>query len=278
MPEAINTTMSLWYQPAILGWLVQLLLIVLIALSFRTMPQWSFTLLFKWAVEKIHDFLQEILGTHEKKWILSFLTSIFFVVLIANLLGLVGDIVWSFVSISDSYAQSIGLAQGENMFGAFSWDKNATTALSLIIVLLSLVIQLFHIGPIKFFSEYFPIMGKWYLSVDRGQKSAIVYYPMLVVVKLFDIIISLFIGVLDIIGIFAKIISVSFRLFGNMFSGTILLGILTTATIWLSQSIGGLDFPFLFPIILWIQSLLVALVQAFVVTLLGAIFIKVAKA
>jgi F0F1-type ATP synthase membrane subunit a len=33
------------------------------------------------------------------------------------------------------------------------------------------------------------------------------------IVKLFDIIISLFLGILEIIGLFAKIISLSFRLF-----------------------------------------------------------------
>ena len=62
-----------------------------------------------------------------------------------------------------------------------------------------------------------------------------------------------------------------------MLAGTILLGILTAASIGLSQQIASVDFPFLLPLILWIQGLLVALVQAFVVTLLGSIYIKVAK-
>ena len=56
--------------------------------------------------------------------------------------------------------------------------------------------------------------------------SKIVYYPLWLFTKLFDILISLFVGVLDIIGNFAKVISLSFRLTGNMMSGTILLGML----------------------------------------------------
>jgi F0F1-type ATP synthase membrane subunit a len=47
---------------------------------------------------------------------------------------------------------------------------------------------------------------------------AVVYYPVWFLVKLADIAISLFVGALDIIGILAKIISLSARLFGNMLS------------------------------------------------------------
>ena len=54
----------------------------------------------------------------------------------------------------------------------------------------------------------------------------LVYYPLWLFTKLFDILISLFVGALDIIGNFAKVISLSFRLTGNMMSGTILLGML----------------------------------------------------
>ena len=53
-----------------------------------------------------------------------------------------------------------------------------------------------------------------------------VYYPMRVIIKIFDIIISLFVGFLDIIGVAAKIISLSFRLFGNMMSGSMLFAML----------------------------------------------------
>ncbi|MDF1682308.1 MAG: F0F1 ATP synthase subunit A [Patescibacteria group bacterium] len=43
--------------------------------------------------------------------------------------------------------------------------------------------------------------------------------PLFIIIKFFDIVISLFLGLLEIVGHFAKIISLSFRLFGNVTSG-----------------------------------------------------------
>jgi F-type H+-transporting ATPase subunit a len=47
-------------------------------------------------------------------------------------------------------------------------------------------------------------------------------------VKVFDIVISLFIGFLDIVGTIAKVISLAFRLYGNMMAGSILLSVIVT--------------------------------------------------
>jgi F-type H+-transporting ATPase subunit a len=47
-------------------------------------------------------------------------------------------------------------------------------------------------------------------------------------VKAFDSVISLFIGFLDVIGTFAKVISLAFRLYGNMMAGSILLSVIVT--------------------------------------------------
>lgn len=106
--------------------------------------------------------------------------------------------------------------------------------------------------------------------------SKAVYYPLRLFAKLFDIIISLFVGALDIIGNFAKVISLSFRLTGNMMSGTILLGMLVTGLKALTSSLTGAEFPILFPLLIVLQGILVAVIQAFVFALLTAIFIKVA--
>jgi F0F1-type ATP synthase membrane subunit a len=52
---------------------------------------------------------------------------------------------------------------------------------------------------------------------------------------------------------------------------------LFAAVIGLSQSLLSIDFPIIGPIILYLQEILVALIQALVFPLLIAIFIKVAK-
>lgn len=75
--------------------------------------------------------------------------------------------------------------------------------------------------------------------------------------------INLFIGILEIISEITKIISLSFRLFGNIFAGEIVL--LTTAGI----------FAFLFPIPFLLLEVIVGLVQALVFGMLTMTFMAV---
>jgi F0F1-type ATP synthase membrane subunit a len=129
----------------------------------------------------------------------------------------------------------------------------------------------------NFIYEYVPFRWKWIITIEKGELHPAVFYPAWVVIKAFDIVISLFVWFLDIIGIFAKVISLAFRLFGNMLSGTALL---TVLVVWLggaTQWRFGFEFPILGPIILFVQGLLVASIQAFVFPLLIAIFVKVAR-
>lgn len=56
------------------------------------------------------------------------------------------------------------------------------------------------------------------MTVERKKMKAYVYYPLTTLAKVFDIVVSLFLGFLNIVGLFAKVISLSFRLFGNMTS------------------------------------------------------------
>ena len=83
---------------------------------------------------------------------------------------------------------------------------------------------LFKIG--NFIYEYIPLWGKDIITIEKGSMHPALFYPAWIVIKAFDIVISLFVGFLDIIGIAAKVISLAFRLFGNMLSGTALLTVL----------------------------------------------------
>lgn len=75
--------------------------------------------------------------------------------------------------------------------------------------------------------------------------------------------INLFIGVLEIISEITKVISLSFRLFGNIFAGEVVL--LTTAGI----------FAFLFPVPFLLLEIIVGLVQALVFGMLTMTFMAV---
>ncbi len=75
--------------------------------------------------------------------------------------------------------------------------------------------------------------------------------------------IFLFVGILEIISEITKIISLSFRLFGNIFAGEVVL-----ATI---SSLG----PFIFPVPFMMLEIIVGLVQALVFSMLTMVFMSV---
>lgn len=68
-------------------------------------------------------------------------------------------------------------------------------------------------------------------------------------------------GLMDIIGELAKILSLSFRLFGNVFAGEVLLGVITALV------------PFFIPFPFFALTLFSSIIQAFVFSILSAVFI-----
>ena len=224
----------------------------------------NFILLFEMMFEKIYDFFIEIIGEHQKYWVKSFVIWMFFVILFSNLMGTLLDFV------------GIAFPGLEEWIIAPTTDANFNIAMAIVSVLLILYLQMKHLWVGKFFYEYIPLFWKNIITIEKGTMSKIVYYPLWLFTKLFDILISLFVGALDIIGNFAKVISLSFRLTGNMMSGTILLGMLVMGLKALTSSMIWFEFPIIFPLIIILQGVLVAVIQAFVFALLTAIFIKVA--
>ena len=224
----------------------------------------NFILLFEMVFEKIYDFFIEIIGEGQKYWVKSFVIGMFFVILFSNLMGTAID------------AIAISVPQLSEWIAAPTTDANFNIAMAVLSVLLVLYLQMRHLGVGKFFYEYVPLLGKGIITIEKGNMSKWVYYPVWLIAKLFDILISLFVGALDIIGNFAKVISLSFRLTGNMMSGTILLGMLVMGLKGLTSAMTGFEFPVLFPLLIVLQGVLVAVIQAFVFALLTAIFIKVA--
>ncbi|AHB41091.1 hypothetical protein P148_SR1C00001G0284 [candidate division SR1 bacterium RAAC1_SR1_1] len=248
-----------------IGVLAEIFIIGIFIALFHFKKKSKISIIFELLYEEIYKVFEEILGEHEKKRVKSTIVSLFFVVFISNFMGL--------------FVDSFALARPtlEHYITIPTSDKNFDVALAIFSVVFVLFMQAKKHGFIHFVHEYIPITGKKIIDVEKGTMNPFVYYPMKVVVKLFDIIISLFIGILDIIGNLAKLISLSHRLWGNMLAGTILLGMLVAGTNGLSQLIAKVDFPFLLPIILLVQGLLVAVVQAFVISLLTAIFVKIVQ-
>jgi F-type H+-transporting ATPase subunit a len=74
--------------------------------------------------------------------------------------------------------------------------------------------------------------------------------------------INAFVGLLELMGEFARIVSFSFRLFGNVFAGEVLLMVIAFLI------------PYLVPLPFFFLELFVGLIQALVFTMLALVFIK----
>jgi len=242
---------------------VILLIIVVYNHAKKSTNKSKTAIIFWYFFEVMYWFFEEILWEKMKSWIKSYVVNLFFVILIANFIWLTMD----FLIFPFPYLEWKIVNPSSNITFNF--------AIAVVSVLITLFIQAKHLWWFRFIHEYIPIFGKDVIPIERGNLPAIAYYPIKAIAKIFDIWISLFLWMLDIIWTIAKVISLSFRLYGNMISWSILLWLLVP---WLASMTAGflkwLELPIWLPIILYIQWLLVAFIQAFVFSLLISIFIK----
>jgi len=247
--------------------------IVIIALTLKYTPKSYVSIGFDLLYEKVYEFYESILGKTSKKWIKTYIVILFFVIFIANMFGVILEILAPIFGMNDSWKFIL-----EHYIKSPSSDLNFNLALASVSILILVYVQFSFAGTKGFLYDYFPIFGKWYITLERGKMKSYIYYPLSAVMKFFDIVVSLFLGVLEMVGLFAKVISLSFRLFGNMTSGTVLLGTLVVAMSAMSEEltmfIGWWKLPIVIPVIIYLQEILVACIQAMVFPLLVAIFIK----
>jgi F-type H+-transporting ATPase subunit a len=128
------------------------------------------------------------------------------------------------------------------LFRAANADLNTTFALALIAVV---AIQLYAVQRLGFFGH----VGK-FINVTHGP-------------------IHFFVGLLELVGEFAKVLSFSFRLFGNVFAGEVLLVIMMSL---LPSLVSAAALPF------FLLEYFVGFIQALVFAMLTLVFLKVATA
>ena len=126
-------------------------------------------------------------------------------------------------------------------------DMNMTGALAIVSMVSWLYFILKYAGPK---AVLYDIFGN---KADKSEVPALIYYPLYVV--FFGV------GLIEIISIAFRPVSLSFRLFGNVFGGENLLHSMSAICAW------GLPIPFYF------MEMLVGVVQALVWTLLVAVYI-----
>jgi len=175
--------------------------------------------------------------------------SLFAFILINNWIGLL-----PFVSAVGFTAVEGGHSVFVPLFRAGTADINTTLALSLMIVLASNLFGILTIGVWKLFNKYVNLkaLGEIVTKI-KEDKSVLIVAP-----------ISVFVGLLELIGEMAKIASLSFRLFGNVFAGEVLLASMSAIFLYI------LPGPFLF------LEVFIGLIQALIFSLLGAVYFTIA--
>ena len=196
----------------------------------------------EWLVESLYGFLEGIIGGHLVKRTFWFFATIFIFILAANWFGLipgVGTVGWG-------QSGPHGFKIEEPLFRGANADLNLTLAMALVFMACWLVWSLREVGPIGFVKELF---------APKGDTTGFLKALMVVV--------FLAAGCIEIISILFRPVSLSFRLYGNIFAGENMLETM-------ARLVPG--FGWLLPIPFYFLELLVGLVQALVFMLLTAVF------
>jgi len=198
--------------------------------------------LLEWLIEGVYGLLESVIGAHLVKKTFWFFATIFLFILAANWISLVpgvGTIGWG-------HHTADGFAVQEPLFRGANADLNLTLAMALIFFALWIVWAVQEVGVGGIFKE---LLGA------KGETTGIMK-PLMAVIFLAA-------GLLEIISILFRPVSLSFRLYGNVFAGENMLEAM-------SRLVPGLGW--LLPIPFYFMELLVGLVQALVFMLLTAVF------
>jgi F-type H+-transporting ATPase subunit a len=198
----------------------------------------------EWLVEGLHTFLESIIGPELVRKTFWFFATIFIFILFVNWFGLipgVGTIGWGHYDPSTGFHVDRPLLRGGNA------DLNMTTAMAAVFFALWLVWAIQAQGVVGFLKHLF---------APKGETTG--------VLKVLMAVIFFMVGWLEVISILFRPVSLSFRLYGNIYAGeSILEAMAHMVPVWLA---------WLPPIPFYFMEILVGVVQALVFMLLTAVF------
>lgn len=180
--------------------------------------------------------------------IFPFAITVFFLILVSNWLGIMPLGGFGIVEEGEHGLLFIPFLRGSTA------DINTTLALAVMTVLGANVFGAFSIGIWKTLNKYVN------LKALGGIFKKIRHDPTIILVAP----ITFFVGLIEIIGEFAKVASLSFRLFGNVFAGEVLLVSMAALMAFV------VPIPFLF------LELLVGVIQALIFSILLVVYFTIA--
>lgn len=214
--------------------------------------------LFEALVEVLYEMLEGIVGHHMIKKCFSLLATLFIFILVSNWFGLlpgVGSIGWGEPSEK-------GFEVEVPVLRPATADLNMTLGMAVVFMVMWLVWTVQEVGWKGFLEHMFGVKGG-----IRG----VLYFLL---APLF-----FFVGIIEVISTLFRPVSLSLRLFGNIFAGENLL----TTMITLGKSLGLPNavawlLSITIPVPFYFLELLVGLLQATVFTLLCAVYLQLSTA
>src|SRR5207247_698904 len=205
-------------------WIVAIGLILFARAATRTMkvvPEGSQNFL-EFLIEGLYRFLEGIIGRHLVDRTFWFFASIFIFILAANWVGLIpggGSIGWG-------HPTAVGFTIDEPLLRGANADVNMTLAMALVFFGCWIVWGLQENGPIGFLKELFS---------PKGESAG--------ALKILMIVVFFAAGCLEIVSILFRPVSLTFRLYGNVFAGETMLE--TMARVHHIGWLGQIQFYFL---------------------------------
>ena len=196
------------------------------------------------------DFVKNTIGDEKKaKRVFPLVFTMFIFILVCN-----------FVTFIPGQA-AVTLHKGEGsvaVFRSVMADYSMVFVMTIIAVLIAQIVAIMVHGPFGYLGKFINLSGikDFFGLLFKGK-----FKPAVLAQGFLDF----FLGFMDIVGEIAKIFSLSFRLFGNMFAGEVLGAVM----LFLAPYFVPLPFLFL--------GLLTAFVQAFVFSVLTLVFISMAS-
>jgi len=218
----------------LLSWIAAGILIVVSFLATRRMslvPR-GVQNFFETVIEFLFNMVTEVIGNREQaKKYFPLIATIFLFIITNNWLGLlpgVGTI--KIDTIHNGHTLAVPLLRSGNA------DLNTTLAIAVVTMFFVQLFGILAIGLVKYSKKFFNLKNPIYTMV----------------------------GFLELISEFSRMISFTFRLFGNIFAGEVLLTIVAFLV------------PYIAPLPFFALELFVGLIQALVFSMLALVFIKMA--
>ena len=201
-------------------------------------------------LEGAWNLADSVTGSREKSKKFLPLTLAFFIfILLNNWLGIfpgIGSI--GFIESAGGHQTFIPYFRGGTA------DLNTTLALSLFAIIATHVFGIMAVGIWKHFNKFISLNVLLEIPKKIRKDPTVIFINP----------IKFFVGLIEIIGEVAKVASLSFRLFGNIFAGEVLLAAMAAILAY------GLPIPFMF------LEVIVGLIQALIFAMLTLVFLTIA--